>query len=77
MKIDSGLWSLWAKRCAVDHGSIVIHGKRPGSPQANCPQIQRPLVSVRQLTLLHRHGCIVNLGRISGIRTASSPGLLR
>jgi len=23
----------------VDNGFIVIHGKRPGSPQANCPQI--------------------------------------
>jgi hypothetical protein len=50
-KMDRGLWSLWAKGCAVDNGFIVIHGKRPGSPQANCPQIHRPLVSVRQLAV--------------------------
>ena len=25
----------------------VFHGKRPGSPQANCPQLHRPLVSAR------------------------------
>lgn len=41
--MNDGLWSLWAKGCAVDNGFIVIHGKRPGSPQANCPQIHRPL----------------------------------
>src|ERR1700741_2593714 len=51
MEIDSGLWSLWAKGCAVDNGLIVIHGKRPDSPQANCPQIHRPLVSVQQVML--------------------------
>ncbi len=67
MKIDSGLWSLWAKGCAVDHGFIVIHGKRPGSPQANYPQIHRPLISVRQFTLPHWRGCIVSVGSISGI----------
>jgi len=35
----SGLWALWVKGRAVDNGFIVIHGKRPGSPQANYPQV--------------------------------------
>ena len=37
--IFNGLWTLWVKGRAVDNGFIVIHGKRPGSPQANYPQV--------------------------------------
>jgi len=36
LSMMNGLWALWAKGRAVDNGFIVIHGKRPGSPQANC-----------------------------------------
>ena len=38
----NGLWALWAKGRAVDNGFMVIHGKRPVSPQANWPQVRSP-----------------------------------
>ena len=51
--IDAGLWTLWAKGRAVDNRFIVIHGKRPGSPRANCPQVHSP-------GLGHRLDCCAN-----------------
>jgi len=43
----NGQWTLWAKGRAVNNGFIGIHSKRPGSPQANCPQVHSPFCNAR------------------------------
>jgi hypothetical protein len=47
--IVGGLWALWVKGRAVDNGFIVIHGKCPGSPQANYPQVHSPWFLVTEV----------------------------